>query len=93
MDVVCPVVAIFSPGYAGEGRVKKEAGNLKNRYRGKLVVPYVKLFLASQTRSNTQDILAAARDAKDPDAAQAARNWIRLAGVEEIHLGKLMGDP
>jgi len=63
VDVVSPVVGIFRPGYAGKGRVKKELLGLRSRYKGKQLVPYVKLFLASQTSSKTEDVLTAAREA------------------------------
>ncbi|MHC4898526.1 MAG: hypothetical protein ACYTGW_15610, partial [Planctomycetota bacterium] len=62
VDVVCPVVPIFRPGYADAGQVKGKAALWKSSYKGKLVVPYVKLFLARQTDSKTADILAAARE-------------------------------
>lgn len=62
IDLVSPVVAIFRPGHAGPGRVKKELRGLGSRYRGKLLVPYVKVFLATQTDSRTEDLLAAARE-------------------------------
>ncbi len=62
VDIVSPVVGIFRPGYAKAGRVKKELTGLRSRYKGKLLVPYVKLFLASQTDSKTEDVLAAARE-------------------------------
>ncbi len=62
VDVVSPVVGIFRPGYAKAGRVRKELSGLRSKYRGKLLVPYVKLFLASQTNSETQDVLDAAAE-------------------------------
>jgi aspartate aminotransferase-like enzyme len=61
IDVLSPVVGIWRPGYA-QGRVTKELRRLSSRY-GKLghvtVLPYVKLFLASQTNSKTEDVLGA----------------------------------
>lgn len=65
LDVVCPVVAVFNPGYAGKGKMKEALDKDKSRFRGKAVVPYVKLFLADQTDSSTDDVLAAAREAVD----------------------------
>ena len=62
IDIVSPVVGVFRPGYAGPGRVKGELSGLRSRYKGKLLVPYVKLFLASQTHSKTEDVLAAAKE-------------------------------
>ena len=62
VDIVCPVVSIFRPGYADAGQVRRQASSWKSAYRGKLVVPYVKLFLAGQTHSKTDDILVAARE-------------------------------
>ena len=58
VDIVSPVVGIWRPGYA-DGRVAKELRGLRSKYRGKQLVPYVKLFLASQTNSTTEDVLAA----------------------------------
>ncbi|MHC5035802.1 MAG: CAP domain-containing protein, partial [Planctomycetota bacterium] len=62
IDMVCPVVSVWRPGYEGPGRIKGEAGPLKKKYKGKRIVPYVKLFLARQTNSKTEDILAAAKE-------------------------------
>ncbi len=62
VDMVSPVVGIFRPGYAKAGRVKKELMGLRSQYKGKLIVPYVKLFLATQTNSETEDVLSAAKE-------------------------------
>ncbi len=62
VDIVAPVIGIFRPGYAKKGRVKKALSGMRGRYKGKLLIPYVKLFLASQTNSKTEDVIAAARE-------------------------------
>jgi len=62
VDMICPVVPIFRPGYNGPGQVKRKTMPLKSKYRGKLIIPYVKLFLATQTNSTTLDVLAAVQE-------------------------------
>ena len=65
VDLLCPVASIFRPGYADARRVTEEIRALPKANKKARVVPYIKVFLASQTKSETADLLGAVREATE----------------------------